>query len=262
MGKGACFFPAVMSGERFAEIPSLLRFDDKDTREARRAVDKFAPIRDLWNFFCEQCRIMYMPSPYLTVDEQLLGFGSRCPFHQYIKSKSDRYGIKLWLCADADTYYVYNLQPYLGREERKGNSTKLPVGTEVVLSLVQPLEQSSRNITCPNFFTSVQLADVLYRKKLTLLGMVRKSNCDIPDQFLASRSKDVLLLLCPNCHGLCQHTQQGSKESDATTVLPAKTGRCSQNATAVTIVCVLTIRRQLLVQCAWTACDSLVVSLL
>jgi len=31
--------------------------------------------------------------------------------------------------------------------------------------------------------------------------------------------------------------KQGSKESDATTVLPAKTGRCSQNVTAVTIVC-------------------------
>jgi len=180
-----------MSGERLAEILSLLRFDDKNTREARRAADKFAPIRDLWNYFGEQCRTMYTPSPYLTVDEQLLGFRGRCPFRQYIKSKPDRYGIKLWLCADAETYYVYNLHPYLGREERRGNSTKLPVGTEVVLSLVQPLEQSGRNITCDNFFTSVQLADLLYHKKLTLLGTVRKSNRDIPDQFLASRSKDV-----------------------------------------------------------------------
>jgi len=34
-------FPAVMSGERFAEILCLLRFDDRGTRESRRATDKF-----------------------------------------------------------------------------------------------------------------------------------------------------------------------------------------------------------------------------
>jgi len=55
----------------------------------------------------------------------------------------------------------------------------------------QPQLQSGRNITCDNFFTSVQLADLLYHKKLILLGTVRKCNRDIPDQFIASRSKDV-----------------------------------------------------------------------
>jgi len=140
-------FPAVISGERFAEILSLLRFDDRDTRDTRRAVDKFAPIRELWNSFAEQCRTVYTPSPYLTVDEQLLGFRGRCPFRQYIKSKPDRYGIKLWLCADAETYYVYNLKPYLGREEQKSKSRSIPVGTEVVLDLVQPANQSLRVTT-------------------------------------------------------------------------------------------------------------------
>jgi len=35
------------------------------------------------------------------------------------------------------------------------------------------------------------VVDLLYHKKLTLLGTVRKSYRDIRDQFLASRSKDV-----------------------------------------------------------------------
>jgi len=52
-------FPAVMSGERFAEILCVLRFDDRGTRESRRATDKFAPIRDLWNLFIEQNRKLY-----------------------------------------------------------------------------------------------------------------------------------------------------------------------------------------------------------
>jgi len=107
-------FPAVMSGERFAEILCLLRFDDRGTRESRRATDKFAPIRDLWNLFVEQNRKLYIPSAYMTVDEQLLGFRGKCPFRQYIKSKPDRYGIKLWICADEETFYVFNMKPYLG----------------------------------------------------------------------------------------------------------------------------------------------------
>ena len=183
-------FPAVMSGMRFAEILSLLRFDDKDTREARRAVDKFAPIRDVWDSFAEQCRTMYNPSAYLTVDEQLLGFRGRCPFRQYIKSKPDRYGIKLWLCADAETYYVSNIMPYLGREDRN-NAKTCALGTEVVVKLLQPLENSGRNVTCDNFFTNVQLADMLYDKKLTLLGTMRKSNRDVPNEFFASKSREV-----------------------------------------------------------------------
>lgn len=62
-------FPAVMSGKRFAEILSFLRFDDKQTRESRRANDKFASVRDVWNLFVSQCMKMYTPSAYLTVDD-------------------------------------------------------------------------------------------------------------------------------------------------------------------------------------------------
>lgn len=184
-------YPAVMSGERFAEILCLLRFDDKDTRESRRANDKFAPIREVWNLFVEQCRNLYKPSAYMTVDEQLLGFRGKCPFRQYIKSKPDRYGIKFWMCADAETFYVFNLKPYLGREETAKCTKNVSLGAQVVLKLVEPLEHSGRNVTCDNFFTSVQLSDNLLSKKLTLLGTVRKSNRDIPPEFLPNRSRNV-----------------------------------------------------------------------
>jgi len=134
-------FPAVMYGERFAEILCLLRFDDRGTRESRRATDKFAPIRDLWNLFVEQNRKLYTLSAYMTVDEQLLGFRGKCPFRQYIKSKPDRYGIKLWICADAETFFVFTMKPYLGREEAAIRNRTVSPGAEVVLKLMEPLEE-------------------------------------------------------------------------------------------------------------------------
>ena len=41
---------ATMSVNRFESVRCYLRFDATDTREERRARDKFAPFRDIWNF--------------------------------------------------------------------------------------------------------------------------------------------------------------------------------------------------------------------
>ena len=42
-------FQATISVNRFESIYCYLRFDSMDTREERRALDKFAPFREVWN---------------------------------------------------------------------------------------------------------------------------------------------------------------------------------------------------------------------
>lgn len=54
----------------------------------------------------ENCIKLYEPSSKMTVDEQLLGFRGRCPFHIYIKSKPDKYDIKIVMLNDAETAYT------------------------------------------------------------------------------------------------------------------------------------------------------------
>ena len=44
-GRGV--YQAVMSRTRMYEILSILRFDDKATRQERRNTDKFAPLREV-----------------------------------------------------------------------------------------------------------------------------------------------------------------------------------------------------------------------
>jgi hypothetical protein len=44
---GRAIFPAAFSSNRFQEILSCLRFDNRDTRAERRQVDKFASFREL-----------------------------------------------------------------------------------------------------------------------------------------------------------------------------------------------------------------------
>lgn len=94
----APLYRAAMSEGRFSFLLSCLRFDDPDTRQERQAMDKFAPI---WQIFIDNCKNLYVPSQNITVDEQLLGFRGRCPFRMCIPNKPAKYGIKLVLANDA-----------------------------------------------------------------------------------------------------------------------------------------------------------------
>ncbi|XP_038045139.1 piggyBac transposable element-derived protein 4-like [Patiria miniata] len=135
---------ATMTGTRFQDILTLLRFDDKRTREGRKKNDKFAPIRGIFDDFAESCRRHYSAGEFITVDEQLVAFRGRCPFRQYMPKKPAKYGIKFWLCVDVDmcSHYVLNIFPYLGKQA-EGTQTNL--GSKVVKDLVQPLYNTGRN---------------------------------------------------------------------------------------------------------------------
>ena len=103
--EGRPIYNATMSRSRFTEILKYLRFDNRVTREERRAEDKLAAFRDFWTLFQAQLPKFYVPGTDLCVDEQLVAFRGRCPFRQYIPSKPAKYGMKIWWCCDADTSF-------------------------------------------------------------------------------------------------------------------------------------------------------------
>ena len=131
-----------------------------------------------------------MPFDNVTVDEQLVTYRGRCPFKQYIASKPGKYGIKFWMLSDSKTSYVSRLQVYIGRQEAQAREKNQ--GERVVLDLCAGLKGSGRNITCDNFFTSMQLLQKLKRDKLTLLGTVRKNRVELPPELVATKGREVL----------------------------------------------------------------------
>ena len=107
-----------MSRNRFKSLMAALRFDEKTTRNQRKVRDKMAAIRDIWDEWQLCLKRYYIPGPNLTVDEQLMPFRGRCSFIQYLPSKPDRYGIKMFWIVDSDNSYPLRCVPYLGKEER------------------------------------------------------------------------------------------------------------------------------------------------
>ncbi|KAF2884261.1 hypothetical protein ILUMI_21913 [Ignelater luminosus] len=130
----------------------------------------------------------YIPYENLTVDEQQLTSRGRCPFKQFIPSKPEKYGIKIWAACDSQTSFVYNCQIYIGKT---GNQRERNQGKRVVLDMTKRLETSGRNVTTDNFSTSLDLAREMEKKNLTLLGTIRKNKPELPQELVTTRGRDV-----------------------------------------------------------------------
>jgi hypothetical protein len=63
--------------------------------------------------------------------------------------------------------------------------------TDVVKRLVEPIRGTNRNISCDNWYTSVPLAQDLFKNySLTLVGTMRKSRREIPPEFLSNKRRE------------------------------------------------------------------------
>ncbi|KRX77523.1 PiggyBac transposable element-derived protein 4 [Trichinella sp. T6] len=139
---------------------------------------------------------------YITVDERLIPLKGRCPFRQYMPKKPAKYGIKVWTLCDAKTSYAWNMQIYTGK--RASGIRVKNQGMRVVLDLTALLK--GNNSICDNFFTSHELAMKLFKKKLTILGIIKKNKPALPQDVLALRrravhsSKFVLIEECTVVH--------------------------------------------------------------
>ncbi|KAB0805400.1 hypothetical protein PPYR_02396 [Photinus pyralis] len=188
-GTGVERFWLTMSKERFLFLLRYLRFDDKETREQRRAIDKLAPIRNLFDIFVENCKKYYTVSEYTTIDEKLEAFRGRCGFKQYIPNKPSKYGVKIFALVDAKTMYTQNLEVYVGKQP-DGPYCFPNDAKSIVERIVAPISGTGRNVTCDNWFTSFPLILKLKTDhKLTLVGTVRKNKKELPAEFVNTKAR-------------------------------------------------------------------------
>ncbi|XP_062308098.1 piggyBac transposable element-derived protein 4-like [Osmerus eperlanus] len=186
---GRAIFRATMQLKLFYTYSTSIRFDDRGTRAARRATDKLAAIREVWDMWVERLPRLYDPGPEVTVDEQLLAFRGRCPFKQYMPSKPAKYGIKSWVACDAKSSYAWKMQVYTGKQ--MDGVPERNQGMRVVLDVTEGLKD--RNVTCDNFFTSYELGrELMATRNMTVVGTVRKNRAELPSELLTTKTRRVL----------------------------------------------------------------------
>nr|XP_054588962.1 piggyBac transposable element-derived protein 4-like [Nothobranchius furzeri] len=187
---GRPIFRATMSLGRFHMLTATLRFDDRLTRAARRLVqqDKLAPLREVWDLWAARLPLAYNPGEDVCVDEQLVGFRGRCNFKQYMPSKPAKYGIKLWVVSDVATSYAWGIIPYLGKTTRDAPAER-GQGKRVVLELTEGLSGRTHH---GQFFHLAGSWRGAAKKKICLVGTVRRNKPELPPQLLQMKSRAVL----------------------------------------------------------------------
>ncbi|XP_067135443.1 piggyBac transposable element-derived protein 4-like [Centruroides vittatus] len=189
-GTGLEIVRTVMSEKRFKFLLYNLRFDNKNLRKERIKTDKLAAVRDMVDIFVKSCQQNYSISEYCTIDEKAEAFRGRCGFRQYMPKKPQKYGIKIYVLADARMYYTYNLEIYCGKQP-EGQYSVSNSPDQVVKRLIRPIAKSGRTLTVANRFTSYSLVSDLLLDRITMVGTIRKNERELPLQFTDVRGRKV-----------------------------------------------------------------------
>ena len=59
----------------------------------------------------------------MSIDEGMIAYKGRLSFRQFMPAKPTKYGINVWMAADAKNGYVSNFAVYLGQAGNKSYST-------------------------------------------------------------------------------------------------------------------------------------------
>ncbi|KAF4519246.1 hypothetical protein B566_EDAN002134 [Ephemera danica] len=186
---GKNVYIAAMSRKRYLQMQHCIRFDDHDTREERRAQDKYAAIRQVTEMINSKFPLFFKPSPHLTVDEMLSLFRGRCSFKVFLKEKPGKYGLIYRMLSDALHHYILKLEPYAGKDHRPP-AERSP--SAIVKRLVEPVEGSGRNVTMDRFYTAVDLAEDLYNQsKLTVVGTLMSNRRHLPKELTTAENREL-----------------------------------------------------------------------
>lgn len=167
-GTGRDIFRCVTNSNRFATILSCLRFDDPDNRLEREKKDPLAPISGIFDAFVENCQGIYTLGTGVCVEEMLVSFRGRSKFKMYMPAKPCKYGIKIMVLTDSRTSYLYNAYIYCGKDSDSfflsEEENKYSKPTQAVIRLAKPIYGSNRNITADNWFSSIELVNILRKR--------------------------------------------------------------------------------------------------
>lgn len=182
-------YKGTMSKIRFQNLTRFIRFDNGATRAERLKTSKSAAIDKVWNMLITNLERNYVPHSNLTVDEQLFGYHGRTRFTQFIPSKPDKYGIKVWWICDARSHYPLKGIIYTGKLDGAERATNQ--GENIVLKLAEKYVRSGRTIYADNFFSSLTLAKNLISLGLAYVGTVRSNKRFVPDEMRWNKARQL-----------------------------------------------------------------------
>lgn len=169
-----------MSRDRFFLILRALNVQNNERPES---IFKIKPLIDLFNATVSS--ICY-PLRELTIDESLILWKGRLFFRQYNKGKAHKYGIKLYILADANGI-ILKIHVYAGSQDvQVGGRNHIK---KVVNLLMQKYIDKGHSLYLDNFYTSVGLTEELLCKNTYVTGTLRANRIGNPAEVKNTKLK-------------------------------------------------------------------------
>ena len=168
------WFSTVMSQRKFLTLTHYLHFANNTNSLpcTDPSFDKLWKIRQVIEVIKQRCKEIYSPGKCVSVDESTIATRGMLSFLQYLPKKPTNWGIKLWVCAESKTGYIYNFEVYTGQGDRCEHG----LAYRLVMCMVNDLLESGRIVYVDNFYTSPQLFEDLYHQGMYACGTCR-TNC-------------------------------------------------------------------------------------
>lgn len=120
-------------------------------------------------------------------------YRGRLGWVEYIPLKRARFGLKFFMLCEASSGYVWDVLIYAGKGTSLGTPANLapclPMGTKVVIKLLEPLLGRGYCLTIDNFCTLPELLDLLIQHRTDVYGTVRPNRKDMPSDFQTKKLK-------------------------------------------------------------------------
>ena len=169
---------SIMPLKRFKALMAFLHVVDPSNEDPS---SKLRKVEEFIYSFKERCHVLYQPSQNIAVDERMVKSKHRSGLRQFMKDKTIKWGLKLWVLADSLNGYTIDFDVYVGKTSKPISEHGL--GYDVVMKLVQPYFNQGYHVCFDNFYTSHQLVKDLFLRGTPSSGTVRTSRKSFPKAF-------------------------------------------------------------------------------
>ncbi|XP_063436615.1 piggyBac transposable element-derived protein 4-like [Mytilus trossulus] len=112
-------FSSTMTRDRYTQILRYLHFSNvaNEPRQGEPNYDPLYKIKPVVNHLNNKFGLEYIPKRNVTIDECMVPFKGRTLLKQYLPSKPNEWGVKVWMLAESASSYIQYIDVYPGRTD-------------------------------------------------------------------------------------------------------------------------------------------------
>ena len=170
----------TMTKNGFEEISQFFHLNNSSEEPAHgeENFDRLYKCRPALTSLLRNAQPYYSLKKNISTNKGMMAFKGRLSFRQYLPAKPTKYGIKVWMAADASNGYIVNFSVYL---ESEGQKRRIHgIGYDVVMNKARPLLNRNHHVFFDNFFSSPILLEHLLDQQTYTCSTVWCTRRDLP----------------------------------------------------------------------------------